>query len=611
MPEKSFSLDLQSRGKNPREFLSDLPCSPGVYIMKGVNGEILYIGKAGRLSNRVRSYFTGFDSLAPKVKALVRKAITLEVILTSTEAEALLLEANLVKTYRPHYNIYLKDDKKFPFIKITSEQFPRIVMVRERVKDGARYFGPYVSAGGLRALIGHLRATFFIRTCVGSNPGKGAGGRECLEYHINRCKAPCTGRMSEKEYGKNVEAAKILLSGRVGQLLDQLNQDMAAASESLLFEKAARLRDRIQGLRKLAGKQRVVGKTDEDFDVAAVEVASGTAVVLVLEVREGRVLGRGGYTLSRPSEETPAEVLSSFLMQHYPGLSYIPPCIYVSVDLDETADLKAILGDERGGKVEIRHPKRGDKAGLSRMAVANAGLLLEGIPAGEDNSPIIRELQTLLALRKPPSLVEAFDISNLQGEYSVGSMVSFREGRPWKKGYRRFKIKRVEGQDDFAMMYETVLRRYRRIAGEGTEPPDLVLVDGGKGQLASASRAISRSGLSVPIDIAAIAKREEEIFLPGKSEPVLLPRGSAALRLVQRIRNEAHRFAVTYHRSLRGKSIKKSALDAIPGVGSVIKERLFKRFGSLSGIKNASVEELCGVKGIGKDLAARIDASLG
>ncbi len=616
----SFSLELQGGRQDPAEALAGLPAAPGVYIFKDAAGEILYVGKAARLSDRVRSYTQTGDH-DPKTRALVTRADSLEVILTGTEAEALLLEANLVRTYQPRYNIDLKDDKSFPYIKITRETFPRILFTRGRDRsDNAEYFGPYVSAGGIRSLVRHLRQTFFIRTCTGSEPGRFGsdsspenGGTGCLNFHIERCKAPCSGYITVEDYTENIRMARAILSGRITPVFEELAGKMEEASRTLDFERAALLRDRIAALRKLTARQHVVGKPDEHFDAVAVEAAGDTAAAIVLEVREGRVLGRRGFILTRPGNEAPSELMSIFLRRRYLDHSYIPPKIYTSLPLADAVPLSALLAAQRGRPVEIRHPRRGEKKKLTGMASANAAMLIEErnrtIPRGTA-APVMEELRRLLDLPDPLHVIEAFDISNIQGVFAVGSMVVFRDGRPVKKGYRRYKIKTVDGPDDFAMMREVVLRRYRRLVREKEILPDLVLVDGGRGQLTAAMQALSKAGAAEGVRVAAIAKREELLYLPGRKEPVSLPAGSSALRLVQRIRDEAHRFAVTYHRKLRAKGAGSSALDGIPGVGPALRGRLLGRFASVAGIRRASIEEIAAVPGIGESLARRIRDSL-
>lgn len=622
MKKKDFSISLELHGGklDPGEVLSGLPAAPGIYIFKDSGGEILYVGKAARLSKRVRSYFTRRGKHDSKTRALMRKAASLEVILTATETEALLLEANLVRTYQPRYNIDLKDDKSFPYIKITRETHPRILFVRGRDRaDDAEYFGPYVSVGGIRSLVRHLRQTFFIRTCPGSEPGRSGGGSSekegigCLNYHIERCKAPCALLIGVEEYAENVRMAKTILSGRVTPVFEELAARMEEASGALEFERAALIRDRIAALRKLTARQHVVGEPDEHFDAVAVEAAGDTATAVVLEVREGRLLGRQGYTLTRPGDETPVELMSAFLRRRYLDCSYIPPIICTALQLDDALLLESLLSTERKGPVKIRHPKRGEKQNLTRMAAANAAMLMDErnrtIPHGAA-APVMEELRRLLDLPSPLHVIEAFDISNIQGAFAVGSMVVFKDGRPLKNGYRRFKIKTVEGPDDFAMMREVVLRRCKRLVSEDAALPDLVLVDGGRGQLTAALQAMSEAGIAERVAVAALAKREELLFLPGRKEPVSLPAGSSALRLVQQVRDEAHRFAVTYHRRLRAKGAASSALDGIQGVGPALRRRLLARFASVAGIRRASVEEIGAVPGVGGSLARRIRDAL-
>jgi excinuclease ABC subunit C len=571
------------------EKLALLPSKPGVYIMKNEAGKVIYVGKAIILKNRVRSYFRNDKNHSAKVKAMVSNIDDFEYIITASEIEALILECNLIKKYRPKYNISLKDDKSYPYVKVSvQESFPRVFITRRVLKDGARYFGPYTNASAVHESMKLLKKLFPLRTCRRLD-----ADRPCLEYHIKRCLAPCAGKISEAEYGRMIESVCLFLEGRSESVEKNLAAEMMAAADSLDFERAARLRDQLRAVKKLTEKQKIItGAGDQDaIGMARSELG---VCMQVFFIRAGKMVGRDHFLLSGSEGESDESVLAAFLQQYYYRASFIPREILLPLDLEEKELIESWLGGQKNGKVLVEVPKRGTKKDIVAMASGNAEMVLQEQAARLKEADArtegaVDELGRYLNLARRPNRMECFDISHIQGAETVASLVVFEGGIPKKSDYRRFKIQSAEGKpDDFKSMREVVSRRYSGIAEE--DLPDLIIIDGGKGQLSSALEIIRGLGLLVPV--VGLAKQFEYIFVEGESEPVILPRASTALYLVQRIRDEAHRFAITYHRKLRGKRNLVSVLDNIAGIGPKRRKALFAAFGSLDKIKAASVEEL-------------------
>ncbi|ADL08200.1 excinuclease ABC subunit UvrC [Thermosediminibacter oceani] len=598
---------------NP-ERIESFPEKPGVYIMKDKNGKVIYVGKAVSLKNRVRSYFKAGDSLPPKVSSMVSHIDDIEYIVTDSEVEALILECNLIKFYKPKYNILLKDDKQYPYIKITlNEPFPRIEVVRKIKKDGARYFGPYVNAGAMREAIDVLRKIFPVRSCKKDLSRVPLKERPCLNYHINRCLAPCQGNLQKEEYGELIKNVVMFLEGRQEALLNHLREKMEQAAQSLDFETAAVYRNQIQALQKLLEKQKIVSTDMVDQDVIAMARGFDTACVMVFFVREGKLTEREPFILKNTDGAERKEILTSFIKQFYDTASFIPKEIILEEEIDDRDTIESWLSGKKGSKVKITIPKRGEKKQLAEMVAENARAYLEQRESAEErerirNQKAMEELKISLGLEDIPRRIEAFDISNTQGSESVASMVVFEEGIPKKEDYRKFRIKTVEGPNDFESMKEAVYRRFKR-GLEGDEKfrdfPDLLVIDGGKGQLRYAREALRELNLDY-IPTIGLAKEFEHIFIEGRDEPLILPRDSQALYLLQRVRDEAHRFAVTYHRKLRTRRNLKSVLEDIPGIGEARRKALLKAFGSLEAIKKATPEELSKVPGMNKKAAVAV-----
>jgi len=568
-----------------QEKLKTLPDAPGVYLMRDACGKIIYVGKARVLKNRVRQYFQGGKNHGAKVKAMVAKIADFETIVTSTEVEALILECNLIKKHRPRYNISLKDDKSYPYLKLTlAEDFPRIVLTRRVIHDGSKYFGPYTSGLAVKETLQLLRKIFPLRTC------KTFAKRPCLEFHIKRCLAPCAGKVSREDYMRLVNAAEKFLSGRTAQVERDLAVQMNAAAEALNFERAARLRDILAAVRKVTEKQKIA--TDAgDADAIGLARLDGETCAQIFFVREGKVTGRESFLLSGANDETDAQAVTEFIKQYYSRAQISAAEILLPTALPD--DDAKLLSEWLG--VKLVTPQRGVKRSLVDMAIQNAAKFLTEESARrqlKDAQTLgaVEELKTFLNLPRLPRRMECFDISHIQGAETVASMVVFTDGAPDKKRYRRYKIRSAEGKpDDFLSMREVTARRYEKT----DDLPDLVVIDGGLGQLNSALEIIRRAGHSVPV--VGLAKQFELIFVEGSAVPVELPRDSQALKLMQRIRDEAHRFAITYHRSLRRKRNLKSELDNVAGIGVKRRTELLKYFGSLAKIKAASVDELAAV----------------
>ena len=581
--------------------LAVLPDKPGVYLMHDAEGKVIYVGKAVVLKNRVRSYFRNLASHTPKVKAMVAKIAEIETIVTSSEVEALILECNLIKKYRPRYNISLKDDKTYPYLKVTlQEDFPRLHMTRRLSRDGAKYYGPYADAGAMYATMKLLKSMFPLRTCRKMNPD-----RPCLNYHIKRCLAPCAGYVSKEEYGKMIKSVCMVLDGRTTELERDLKQRMQEAAEEYAFEEAARLRDQLQAVERLNESQKAVTNNGGDMDVIGFAQDMTGNCLQIFFVRKGKLIGRDNFFL-QDGGEAPQEVLTAFLKQYYNEATFIPREI-VLPQLPEAEEQELIelwLRQKAERKVELIQPQRGVKRELLQLANDNAQKLLDerlrkGSLSLKNDEQAAEELQQALGLEHSLERMDCFDISHTQGSETVASMVVFRKGSISKKDYRKYKIVSAEGKpDDFKSMQEVVYRRYK----DYEDLPNLVVIDGGKGQLSSALEVIRGLGLA-DLPVVGLAKREEEIFIPHQSTSILLDRDSAALHLIQRIRDEAHRFAITFHRKLRGKRNLVSVLDHVEGIGPKRRQALWKAFKTLDAMKAASVEELAAVEGMNSTAA--------
>ncbi len=598
------------------KILKNLPNSPGVYLFKDKKGKYIYIGKAKNLRNRVRTYFQSRDKLDPKTARLVKAADDVELMVTDTEIEALILEANLVKEHKPRYNVNLKDDKHFPYIKVTvNEPFPRVLIVRRMENDGARYFGPYTNSKGMRRTVNFLCRIFKIRSCnlVIPHP-QGKEQKVCLDYHINRCGGPCEDLQSKEEYAELVDSVLMVLSGRGGELIERLRERMNKYAEEMEFEKAAEARDQIEALESIRHKQKVDAGAIVNRDIIAFAREASDTVAVVLQVREGILIGRQDFQLSFPVEVNDPELLEGFLRQYYNNQPNIPSELYVPVELSDVKLIKEWLSGKLGRAVKIFTPQKGEKLKLVDMATANARLLLNELLIQrrgyeERVSKAVQALKDDLPLTESPRKIACVDISNTGETDAVGSLVYFNNGKPEKSNYRHFKIKSVRGQDDFAMMREVVGRYFYRLKEEDGTPPDLLVVDGGKGQLSSVKKEIASLGFKDQC-IIGLAKKFEEVYLPGHKEPLTISKSSPGLMLLKRIRDEAHRFAIEYNRKVRGKRTIASSLDKLEGVGPKRKEILLKHFGSVKKIREASLEDLQTVKGIPKNVAQKIYISL-
>jgi excinuclease ABC subunit C len=600
--------------------LASLPTRPGVYLLRDAHDKVIYVGKAKSLRSRVRSYFRGGDERA-QVRFLVTRVTSFETLVTSNEKEAFILENNLIKQYKPRYNIRLKDDKSYVSVKVEdSAGWPRLIVTRKLVRDGSRYLGPFSSAWSVRETLGTLRKIFPLRSC--SDAVLRNRSRPCIEYQIKRCPAPCCLEVDREEYGRNLAQTLELLEGKNREIVRALETRMRAAAEAERFEEAGKLRDQIRAIETTVERQQAVAHWGIDQDAFGIYREGGFVEVQVLLVRAGKLTGNQNYSFE-DFELPDDEVLSAVLTQFYDGERPVPDTILVPIPLEDAEVRAEYLAERKGRQVEILCPQRGAKLRLVEMARENAAhSYAERRDVGSRRERMLEELQTRLHLRNAPKRIECFDISNIQGNLSVGSMVTFDEGEPCTARYRRYRIRTVEGADDFASMYEVLTRRYRR-AREEHDFPDLLVVDGGKGQLNVAvevMRELAVDGVDV-ISLAkmhveqdarasAVVRSEERVFLPGRKNPVVLRRNSTALFLLQRVRDEAHRFAITYHRELRRRDRLRSRLEDIEGVGPGRRRALLRHFGSLKRLRAASAEEIATVPGISSRLAAEIRAHL-
>ncbi|MBN1933566.1 MAG: excinuclease ABC subunit UvrC [Anaerolineae bacterium] len=607
--------------------LESLPAKPGVYIYRNEKEQVIYVGKSVTLRHRVRSYFTASAQQHPKTHELVAHIHDFDFIVTDSELEALILECELIKKYRPRYNVRLKDDKRYPYIKITlNEDFPRIYATRRMESDGARYYGPYTSVSAVHQTLDLLRKLFPYRTC--NREITGSDKKACLYYHIGRCLGPCIGAADRAEYGAVIDRVCKFLEGRAEDVLDDLQARMVAAVAKLDFEGAAVFRDQIRAVQAVTEQQKMVSVARKDQDVIAFARDDGQACVQVFFIRSGKVVGREYFVLEGTGDEDDAAVMEAFVEQFYDQAAFVPPEILLPHEIDQARVIESWLRRKRQEDVVIDIPHSAADEELVQMVAQNAAETLNALRAEWDadqnrQTQALQELQEALGLTEPPARVEGYDISTFHGTASYGSMVVFVHGVPRKSDYRRFKIKTVIGHaDDFASMQEMLRRRFRRFATEQDDQtvgrkkdssfatkPDLLLIDGGKGQLSSALEILSECGLD-HLPVFGLAKREEEIFVPGRDESILLPRDSPALYLIQRIRDEAHRFAITAHRNARDKQGMASILDAIPGIGPARRKALLKAFGSVDGIREATEDELAAVPGMTQQAAHNVKEAL-
>lgn len=587
-----------------REKVRRLPDDPGVYLMKNGRGRIVYVGKAKRLSGRVQSYFQKGEGLDVKTRALVSSVRDIDYIVTGNEVEALVLECNLIKEHRPRYNIKLKDDKRYPYIKLTNERFPRLLLVRSIESDGAEYFGPYTDVKAMRRILHLMKTVFTLRDCIGGRFVERE--RECLNFQIDRCPGPCTGRVSEEAYGQIVKGVRLYLRGRSDELRRLLEARMSRLSGSRRFEEAARIRDQIGNLERMSRWRLTVSPGGGDRDIVALAREGEMACGVVMKIREGKLLGTESFLVAVSATDTESVIYDNFFKRYYYSTTDIPGRIMNQEILRERGLLERWLTERRGSRVRLIRPLRGDQKRLIELARKNASRRIIADTRPERRSKeILTELKRAIGLSSTPFRIEVFDISNIQGTEAVGSMVTFRDAEPLKSGYRHFRIRGVKGVDDFAMLAEVIGRRARHIREGRDRAPDLFLVDGGRGQVSAARKALTES--EVPsIPVIGLAKREEEVYVEGKPGPLRLPRSSGALKFLQRMRNEAHRFAIDYHRSLRSRRLEHSELDEIDGVGRARKISLLHEFGSIEALRRATEEEIASVPGIGGSIAAKV-----
>ena len=620
-----------------RKQLAALPARPGVYLMRNAEGEVIYVGKAAKLKDRVRSYFGSPHMMEPKTRALRAQIDDFEYIVVGNAGEALILEATLIKRHQPFFNIRLKDDKRYPYLKVDIQNpWPRVYITRRIEKDGARYFGPYASAGSVRATLDLTKKLFPWRSCTKEITGKDA--RPCLDYYIKRCIAPCTAYCTKEEYDEVIEQVILFLEGKADDVLRRLRKQMDDAAGRMEYERAAQIREPLKGPERTVERQMVSTTRKEDVDIFGLARDGDQACVQVFFVRGTQMIGRDTFVVEGVRDEPDSAVLTNFLLQYYEGAQYIPRLVAIPSEADDRGAMEELLTEKRGTLVEVRVPERGEKRRLVELATENAKealalMRVKWMADANKTEQALEQLREELSLPAIPRRIECYDNSNIQGTNPVSSMVVFLDGKPAPNQYRKFKVRTVEGANDFATMQEVLRRRFGRHAARradaegpgaggpapaGEQPlagseawdlPDLVIIDGGKGQLGAAVQVMRELGV-YEIPAVGLAKRFEELFVPDEDEPVVLPRNSEALYLVQRIRDEAHRFAITYHRQVRGKSSIQSALDTIPGIGPKRKKALLKKFGSVKQIREADVEEIAATVGFTKALAEKVKAEL-
>ncbi len=602
--------------------LKALPAKPGVYLFRGEQGEVLYVGKAKSLRPRVRSYFQASSDTRSTIAQLPERVTDIEVIVTDTEVEALHLEQNLVKRHRPPFNVRLRDDKSFPYIAVTvQDDYPRVMFTRERHRRGVVYFGPYANAKKVRETLDVLNRVFPYRPCEGPKPGRHSG-IPCLDYHIERCLAPCVGYISKEDYRAIIDSVIEFLSGDTKPIQRELERKMKDAAEGERFEEAARYRNRLFAVRHLVERQAADKRSVGSVDVIGIAADGDRATVQVFPLRDGRLIDRYGFHLENVDGQDTATLLEAFLIEYYGSAPSMPPQIVVPPDSGDTSVLADFLSERRGSRVEVRAPARGEKRRLQELATQNARLALESEVLQVERKRVRRvealeELREALNLESLPLRIECYDVSNIQGESVVGSMVVFQDAMPKKAHYRKFGVRTLDGQDDYAALAEVIARRFARLQDATSDDydesfaatPNLVVIDGGKGQLAAALAAMQAYDLP-RVAVISLAKRVEEVFVPGEPEPIVLDRNSPGLHLLQRVRDEAHRFALDFHRQRRQAKARESIFDTLQGVGPVRRRALLRHFGSAERFLAASQEELEGVPGIPARTARAIYAQL-
>lgn len=602
-------IEIQEVGFGLEEKLNNLPRQPGVYQFKNSDGKIIYVGKAKILRNRVRSYFQkGHNSQGdrhdPKTKVMVAKIADLEVIVTDTEMEALILENTLIKKLKPRYNIDLRDDKSYPYIVVTNEPYPKVYVTRKIKQDGSRYYGPYTDVKTMRYALKSIRNIFQIRSCNLPLTVESIARKKwkiCLDYHIGKCGGPCEGLVTQEEYDEMISQVEKLLKGKTHDLIGQLTEEMKIHSERLEYEKAGEIKKKIDAIKVYTEKQKMVSLELIERDIIAAVSEDDDGCGVIFKVRDGKLVGKQHFYLSNVSDRSESDMVGTLIERYYINADYVPPEVYLSAEPADMEFVENLLKSKRGSDVRIVVPTGGEDQKLIRMCRANAKFMLDELKIQKEKSKeavphTLQALQRDLHLPAPPRRIECFDNSNIQGSDPVASMVVFVDAKPRKSDYRKFKIKTVVGPDDFASMEEVIERRYTRVINEGLQVPDLIVVDGGKGQLSSAVEVLRRIGLENQ-PIIGLAKRLEEVFVPGESESILLPRTSSALKLLQHIRDEAHRFAITFHRSLREKRVVSTQLTGIDGIGETKATKLLREFGSVKGVRGASEEEIARVVG--------------
>jgi excinuclease ABC subunit C len=604
----AFTLDVQDLSLI--EKLNALPINPGVYQFKNNEGKVLYVGKAQNLRNRVRQYFHKSRTPDPRIDAMVSKIVDVELTVTDSEIEALILEANLIKQLKPRYNILLKDDKSYPYIALTNEQYPRVFVTRRKI-SGYRYFGPYTDVKAMRSALKTVRDIFLIRSCnydLTESSIVQKKFRVCLDYHIKKCEGPCEGYVTREHYNALIDQAAQVLRGKTKNVTEVLKKEMTMLAEATKYEEAASVRNRINALKVYSEKQKIVDSTEADRDIVALVSKEDDACAVIFKVRDGKMIGSRHLYLSNIAGKNSGELLEAVLERYYLDQEDIPSDLFLSDELQNTDIILQWLRKQGGHEVNVEIPKVGDKVKLVSLVRANAQFWLDEmeilkLKRGDIIPHSLEALQRDLRLPSPPRRIECFDISNIQQSDTVASLVVFVDGKPKKSEYRKFKIHSVEGQNDFAGIREVVQRRYERVLQEKKDLPNLIMIDGGKGQLSSAMESLQALGLAT-LPVLGLAKKLEEVFLPDQSEPVQLPRTSSGLRLLQQIRDEAHRFAVTYHRLVRSKRILQTELDLIKGIGKKRAGDLLEVFGSVQGVKFATTEQLAEI--VGEAIATKI-----
>lgn len=599
------------------EQLKQLPGVPGVYLMKSADGDILYVGKAASLRHRVRSYFSPGQKLSPKTRRMVARVNDIDFFITSSEQEALILELNLIKQHHPRYNVRLKDDKTFPYLKIdTSETWPGVRITRRLEENGGRYFGPFASAKSVRQTLKVLKGIFSFRSC--SKAITGTDPRPCLEYHIGHCLGPCISAVSREEYAGVIRQVILFLEGKQEKVVRELQHRMEKAAQSLDFEKAASIRDQLKAVNKIIEGQEIATRVRGEQDVIAFAQDKDRACVQVFFIRGGKLTGRESFMVEGARDEEPLQIMTGFIKQFYSRAPNIPPLLLLQHPVEDAATIESWLRSKRGASVRIRVPQRGSKKQLVSIVARNAEqglaqLKVKHLAAPAVLSAAMEEIKRELHLPQLPLRMEGYDISNIQGTAAVGSMVVFDHGQSKPSHYRRFRIKTVASANDYAMLQEVLRRRFKRVSSDPNKTwaitPDLVLIDGGRGQLNAAREIMLKMGAGA-VPVAGLAKENEEIFIPGTRGPLILPHQSPGLQMLQRLRDEAHRFAIGYHRKIHERKTFASALDSIPGIGARRRHILLKQFGSVKAIREATAEELAATRGINKSLARKIKGYL-